>query len=257
MSANRTARRAAGVASGGAAGTFPDPASGNPPAMGFMMHDEFTRPVDATTYGDLRWPIQTLGTAPTAAQQVPTADTEIGITRLSTAVGSGVLEGGTLGMPLGTDRFIAALPAVGSSWMVKLKLVQTTQIEVWSGFQELTGRVNGGANDFIGVRAVAGGAGVNWFGVVRNGAVETATDLLIAADTTWRVMGFTRTASGVEWRVYDASDVRALTYDVVATVTTNFPNAALAPVALGVAAVTGGTREADIDFWSLGGRVAR
>ena len=251
-----TNRVPSGKAGGAAGGRYPNTSGGLPHTNGLAITDDFIRPVSGTTYGDLGWPIQTIGTAPTVANQTPTGATEIGITRVTTS-GGNVLEGGGLAFP--GASFLAA-PPEGSIWCAKVRLVDTTQIEVWSGFVETpTTRVaTGVTNGFLGLRAVAAGAGVNWFGVARIGITETTVDLGISADTTWRMLGFERLNSGnVQFFELSSLERHWDRTDVGAEIATNVPTANLTPIALAVVQVTAANRSAEIDLWDLGGDIAR
>jgi hypothetical protein len=150
-------------------------------------------------------------------------------------------------------------PPAGSIWCCKIQMsTGTSAYELWSGFASGTGRVAAAdTTDFIGVRSIGG----NLFGVVKQAASpsETTVDLGVDCEAAWRVVGFEMTAADTaQFFILDCSQ-RGFTFrtDVGSAVTTFFPNTTLRPVALGVVTTSVAAVAADIDFWSLGGRVAR
>ena len=256
-----TDRGNAGSVTGGLSGKSDNPASGSPPVAGFSMYDEFIA-TPASGVGDLAWPTHTIGAGPSYPVGVPTADTEFGVVGILTAAGNED-EGGSIAMDDAGSASLFRSPPNGSIYMVKIEPVDETRINIWSGFVEDNAIFPdaAGSNDFIGVRAKNEASAANWFGVVRNGTTESTQDLGVAADNTWRILGFEVDGTGkIQFFTIDASDamhlVRTDVGDPVAT--TNKPDTELTPLALGVTAgVGGGAKQANIDFWSLGGRVAR
>jgi len=251
------ARRPAGAALGALDGYYPDPAIGVVPVMGPGLWDEFIKPPAAATYGDLDWPLNNFAVTPTATNQLPTADTEFGILRVSTGV-CGAGEGASIGYGAGANRTFYRSPPPGSIYVVKFKCVDTTQIEVASGFFEAHQRAGGAAStDFIGIRVTAGG---NITGVVRNGTTESTVDFGTAIDTGWHVLGFRRLVGGTtQFLRYNRLDRALVEYEEVGdpVSTTNLPNTNLCMAPLNVVSLDGAAKAADIDFCGLGGRVER
>jgi hypothetical protein len=252
------ARRPAGPAAGALAGRYGDDlAIGTPLVMGPCLFDDFIRPPAGGYYGDLLWGLHNFAGAPTATNQTPTADTELGITRLSTGAAA-AREGAAIGYGDGTDRQFYRAPPIGSLFAVKLRAVDVSQIEIASGFFEQHAAVSSPtANDFIGIRGTAGG---NWLGVIRNGTTESTVDLSLAVDTTWRVVGFERLADGtIQFCRWDRSTHRRVVREDIGqpVSVTNLPDAALTISPLNVITLDGTDKAAEIDFVSLGGRTER
>lgn len=253
---NNNASRTAGLAIGALAGQYPEPALGLVPAAGVFISDDFIGATGRVTsrYGEHLWQSTTIGGAPTYANVTPSASTEAGVLSLTTPALSG--QGGVL-RPGVTTMFRA--PPAGSIWCVKLQMsTGTANYELWSGFAASTGRVAAAdTTDFIGVRSIGG----NLFGVVKQGASpsETTVDLGIDCEAAWRVVGFEMTATDTaQFFTLDCSQRgRVFRTDAGAAVTTNFPNTTMTPVALGLVTTTNAAAVAQIDFWSLGGRIAR
>jgi hypothetical protein len=247
---SNSARSPAGPADAALAGQYPAVALGLVPAAGPIMFDEFLRPGPA---GDCRWVDTTLGGSdPTYSNQAPTAVTEAGILRLATAASAN--SGGVLGH---VHSQFSGVPGVGAIWAAKVRLQSgASAAEVWCGFSQSSDRVDSStSNDFVGVRGVAG---ANWSGVCKNGTSETAVDLGVACDSTWRALGFRRENDGVQFFVLTLSDVGTWDLDDVGDpVTTNHPNTALRSIALGTYTTNATGKTAEIDFWALGGRTAR
>jgi hypothetical protein len=181
----------------------------------------------------------------------PTAATEIGIKQIAT--GTNASDAACLHL----DPCLYGLP-VGLELVVKIRCAGTaTDNVVWAGLVEGVASVPTGAanNSMVGFRTTNGG---NWLMVVRDGATESTVDTGLAGDTTWRILGAKRTATGVQARYYDQSDLRfSEPFDVGSEVTTNITVDVLRPLALGVQATSGASRSAQSDFWGVGGRLAR
>lgn len=253
---NNRASRTAGIAIGALSGQYPEPAMGLVPSAGVSLHDDFIGATGRVTsrYGEQLWQSTTIGGAPTYANVTPSASTEAGILSLTTTAVSG--QGGVL-HPGVTTMYRS--PPVGSIWCVKMQMsTGTANYELWSGFAASTARVaNANTTDFVGVRSIGG----NLFGVVKqgSGASETTVDLGVDCEASWRVVGFEVTATDtVQFFILDCSERgRVFRTDVGAAITTTFPNTTLTPIALGLVTTTAASAVAQIDFWSLGGRIAR
>jgi hypothetical protein len=223
------------------------------PAWGPAIWDDFIRPGDATSgYGDLGWELlQIGGSAPSTAVVSPTSALQCGLRSVTAAAAANA--GGALSFS--STPFYRA-PSVGSLWAAKFSITSASAYEVWSGFvQTATSMISGAtANDFVGVRQIAGG---NLFGVVRDGTSETTVDLLTTASADV-VVGFERTEDGIQFFSADLSDLQFADRTLIGDpVSANLPNTQLRPVALAVAATAAASKVAAIDFWALGGRVAR
>jgi hypothetical protein len=251
------ARRPAGDASGALSGRYPAPAIGLPLTRGFALWDEFMRPPDASTYGDLHWQLWAVAGTPTLAQQAPTAGSEYGITRLTSPATNG--EGGYGGF----DTADTYAPANGTWWAVKVRNPGTVHhVTLLSGWAAdfSTVPVGGASNSFIGIRAHdTVGASPNWEGVVRNGTNETTVDLGVAADSTWRILGFKRTSTGIQFVTFDCSS-RVLEFitEVGSEIpTASVPTDASRPFPMAAISRDSAARSMEIDFWGLGGAAVR
>lgn len=250
------ARPAAGNAGGALAGTYPTPGIGCPPLMAPSLWDEFIRTATTSVIGDWEWPRQDMGAGASCSQQVPTADTEVGIARITTAAVTG--EGAFAAY--GTAQWYAA-PAEGVEYVAKLRCVDTTDIEVYSGWvQNPTARPEGAtSNSFLGFKALRNGVNTNWLGVCRNGANETTLDLGVTADTTWRIFKVKRTSAGFVFYVLDHSgDYLTLNgATTVGTISQNIPTTNLMMAPLGVVPRSNNPKSAEIDFCGWGGTIKR
>jgi len=203
-------------------------------------------------YGTLGWTLANIAGTGTVSTVSPAAATEIGIRQIATSTNANDAS------CLHLDPCLYGLP-VGLELVVKIRCAGTaTDNVVWSGLVESVASVpTGGAanNSMVGFRTTNGG---NWLLVVRDGLVESTVDTGLAGDTTWRILGAKRTATGVQARYYDQSDLRfSEPFDVGAEVTANITTDVLRPLALGVQATAGASRSAQSDFWGVGGRLAR
>lgn len=184
----KTHRIPAGDAGGALAGMYPNAISiGCPPLAGWSLWDDFTREGSAGDFGESRLTAHPIGSGIVPAAQSPAANTEIGILRITTDVSSTTNEGGSLGLPTTPGVYAGGLP--GGLWYIaKLRLIDTADIQCWSGFVEDHRRIfDGGPDGFVGFWAQGGG---NWKGVVYDGTTWQEVDLGVAADSTWRILAF-------------------------------------------------------------------
>ena len=148
-------------------------------------------------------------------------------------------------------------PPDGATFATKLRIEGTTDdITCWAG---LAGAANtwpdaAGSNtcDLIGVRCTdPNGVGLgNWYGVVRNGTTETTVDLSIAADTTWRIMGWRATSTGIQFRTYSGGSWSDVGSEVAFT-SSSMPSTSAQLSPLVGAGTHGAQRKARCDFWEL------
>jgi hypothetical protein len=251
-----TARRAAGRAFGALDGDFPEPALGIVPSAGVAIWDEFIIPGDSTVgYGDLRWALVGGGTVtpgPGATMGV------IGEVQLATAASANTVT--ALAYNTATIPAPKTLMPVGFTWAVRILLNEpaTTQQEIYSGFVfDPSVRCNGAtANDFLGVRAVAGG---NLYGVVRDATTESTIDLGVDPEDGYVAVGFELRSDGYQFftlATYERSFwTRTNVGDPVAT--TNAPDANLKCLALGMATYDNAAHLGKVDWWAIGGRMVR
>jgi hypothetical protein len=261
------ARAAAGPATGGLSGNYPDPGPGLASSKGWQMYEEGLRSAISNLHGDLRWPEQTIAGVTVFSHPSPSADTEAGLLRVQTGINAN--DGGAYGYQIGVERPFFKSPPAGSIWACKLRNVTDgLQRYTFSGFVE-TYVVGAPAaavvNSFIGVICEATAGTARWIGRVRSGATSTDVDLGVDADTTFRIVGFEHmrdemsgVSLGIQWFTLDASlGDRVLRTNVGSPVSTNLPTVPLSPVCLGVQSRSAGARIAEVDFWNLGGTVAR
>jgi hypothetical protein len=198
----------------------------------------------------------TIGSLPGYTDQTGT-NVDIGIRQISTAI---TIDTG--GVMRSSTQIFAGPPAIGSVWECKVRQSGTVAgTTLWSGFgSALTTPLTAVAASFLGIRCEGA---ANIFGVVKNGAAsETTIDLGVTA-AAWRIVGFevVDTGGGVVgiqffWRDC-TSRFRSTRTNVGAPITTTMPGAQLYWLALGAINTVGASRQAQIDFWSLGGRTAR
>jgi hypothetical protein len=261
-----TARHGAGTLSGALSGYLDQPAIGCPPLQGWSLHDDFImepHTVAATTeVGDWGWTFTSVGgPGASAAAITPTAITEKGICRFTTAAVLNEIATSGEAVP---DHF--AVPAIGASFAVKMRLHTLTWTLAASGWVETLGRIDAAApaNSFLGFRGDVGAGAANWYFVSRAAAVETTVDMGVAADGTWRIFG-ARCLMDATWQAYliDCSNIHQ--GPVWTPVGTPIPVASL-PVTVMRAMIfqvcnrvggVGTEKQADIDFVAYGGRGAR
>jgi hypothetical protein len=208
-----------------------------------------------SVYGDWLWPLGSLGGGATVSHVNPAAATEIGILRLTTAAAADA--GAVWNLNGGSVK--AVLLSVGLIWAAKLQMsTGTTSYEVWSGLCDAGGsRVRtSDAVNFVGLRSTGG----NLFGVVKDGSGsgnESTVDLGVDCEGTWRKAGFEYTEDGIQFFTLASDRYVCERTNVGAPVSTNIPSTGLGLQLLGVVATAASARAADIDWWDLGGRIAR
>lgn len=243
-----------GPADGALVGQYPSPGLGLVLAAGAVLFDEFIAgEIVSGRWGDRMWAPTSLTGGGTISDVTPTADTEVGIQRITTTTTSG--NGSVLS--LGTTPFRAGPLANGTIWAAKIRVTTgTADYELWSGFASAAARVaTGDSTDFIGLRSTGG----NVYGVVKRAASsETVIDLSADAESDWLIAGFEMIGSSAQFFTLTCDEVAIVDRtdhgDVIGS---NMPNAALRPIALGLVTTTTAARAADIDWWALGGRTAR
>lgn len=246
-----------GNAEAGLAGMFPTPALGLPHAAGLFLSDDFY------TLGN--WTTNTIGAAPTTAAVAPGGWDEAGVQRVTTTAVNG--QGGVLSRAAAAD--IYRIPPPGSKFAVKLRVsTGALSYDMWSGFASSVAagvRQSTDATQFIGVR-VDRAVGGNIYGVVKDGAGaanENAVDLGLSPESSnWVAVGFdvegTTAAPSVQFYVYSLSRRDVWAREAVGSpITTHIPATTLYSVGLGIITRAGSSRAADVDWWNLGGRVAR
>lgn len=201
-----------------------------------------------TATGDYGWTRSNIGGVSTATVATPSNNfgkwSEHGIVTLTTTAVSG--QGGTLGVP-GT---CTGDPPVGAEVQVKCALSSDVNITAWGGLWSLATTIPDVAlaNTIygIGFRMHNTGVASNWFGICRNGTAETTVDLGVAADTTYRVLGWICTPTGIQFTVR--------TRPVGAEVTTNIPNNTrnLGPH-IGIVTRTASSKNIKTDFFGYQG----
>jgi hypothetical protein len=249
------ARQAAGVAEGALAGLFPNPAIGIPQAGGLAVFDDFLGAFSKTTaISEQNWQVTDVAGGVSVGVVVPSASTEIGLLRLYTAGANG--DGGNLTMPNGPR----GMPA-GMMWCAKVRVADTTNLHAWSGFVDGAGIVPtiAGTDDFVGVRVINTGSTANWYGVCKDSSGESTVDLGVLGGTTWRTFGFIVGESSIQFYLIDASDYRRgpVWTATGSAVGSHIPTGTMLPCGLGVRADSAATKQAEVDYWAIGGRVAR
>ena len=241
-------RQARGAALAALAGSYDEPAIGLPPVAGWAVWDDFLE------VGP--WVLTTIGAAPTGVDVAPAAATEMGVRRITSTAVSG--QGGCYVRGTVANWKVSR----GSVWAAKFTCTGSTLYDMYSGFVQTPGTDVAvvTANQFIGVRAIAG----NLFGVCKTGAsAETTVDLGVTAiNSTYQTVGFairgTAAAPSVQFYLGSLSDSDVLEWAPIGNpITTNLPTVALYPCAVGVVSRAAATKAAQVDFWALGGRVAR
>lgn len=257
-------RRAAGGALGALTGDYPDPGFGLPMSSGYALFDDFIHPFDKhgnDLAGDMQWQHVDIGAQSNQSDVTPSGWTEAGIHRLLTAqqAGAGVI------LYQSQDDTFYRYPSPGAIWACKIKLDSgLTSYELWSGFASVYSaqpRVSSNSS-FVGVRALNG----NLFGVVKDGATatnESTVDLGVSCVGAWRSVGFrvegTTASPSIQFFVLNEQGSDRAIYDQIdvgSAITTNLPTTTMGPIALGIVGPTVQVG-AEIDWWCLGGRVAR
>lgn len=262
MTSPYPARLAAGPAGGVLGGNYPNPASGVG-VGGISLSDDFVGDIlKAALRTQLPWKVGDLGGGVTLTDAYDTVK-EQGIMDVYTGATLG--DGGNV--YLDSCKFTGGIP-VGLTWCVKIRARDATSgqnVRTWSGFADTA---NGdwliaGSVNCVGIRAISSGATVNWYGVVKDGSTasnETTIDLGLTYDETWRMLGFRRTSTGIQFFRADASDLGRyglLFEDLGAEVTTNIPTSDLIPVAVGLRNATALAKSVYVDLWTCGGPIPR
>lgn len=252
------ARQAAGAAGGALAGRYPNPGLGIPACTGGGFTDDFTGNIVKTGPISLGWVEADIAGGLTLAGYADTA-AEIGILYATTAGAGG--DGGVIYQPSGA--ITGGLP-VGFRFQTKVRLDTTLQIVACSGFSSATGAlpIVAAAASFVGVRAIAAGAGVNWLFVAKDGAGganETTLDSGVAAGTTWRIFEMRVTAAAqIDCYLVDCSDTLVgPQYTSIGSLTSNIPTAANLYAALGLGASAAAVKGLLVDWHGWGGTIVR
>lgn len=256
-------RTASGDAGGCLDGEFPQPGMGTTLLAGYHIRDDFNRAGNnpAGTWGDLLWTPNNIGAAPVPTDQAPVAETEAGIIRLTT---TGVVnQGGTLG--LSATSFFRSMPAsqTGSLFSCKVRIQSvTTTMRAWVGFASslVTDPAAAAAMSLVGFRYDPL-ISANWMMVIKNGAgAESQVDTLALANSTWRKFAIRRTMSGFQCYTQGlnggTSDLILTLDSVGGLITSNIPVVPCFPC-IGVTTLANATRNIEVDFWELSGRIAR
>lgn len=250
-----------GQAAGALGGDWREPALANPCGAGYALFDDFHwTPSSTTRPGILNWVQTTITTAPTYSSPNGT-QTALGIRQISTAATAN-----TGGHIRSNETMWDGVPGIGGDWQSKCCITSDTSTSViWSGWSSSTTTTPITANNlhFIGIRSEDG---ANWQGVCKIGSGagnETVVDLGVSPSD-WTVLGFeVMDAGGGSPAIYfyrdfldDRRQMRRL--HIGGMVTTTIPSGtAMYASALGFVTTSAANRVAQIDFWSLGGRVAR
>ena len=207
-------------------------------------------------YGRLGWVKHDVGGGGATISKIApiaTGWSECGIIRLTTPAPSGngvaMSQGNTTGCPL------AGPPPTEGRFVAKLRVDTTfTQLTAWAGLfynaSTIPDAAVSNAVHAIGVVARATTGTANWFGICRNGSGETSVDLGVAADGTWRELGWRKTGTGVQFQVAGV--------DTGSEITANLPGTtkALGP-AVGIAAESASARELRCDYIGVSCPVTR
>lgn len=197
------------------------------------------------------WEETTISGSPTRSSVATDNARRSGILRYS-------LDSNPEGVVLATDKATLYGLPVGMEWAVSFRIRDAlTTCEWWFGLASDVTRVSTGTVDFAGVRFASGVDATNIEGVCRSGTSETAVNLATAAVDTWVAFSMVRTATGVRFYALNLSDRAVIGRTLMGTVTANVPTGALYYIAVGGYSTAGAARSCDIDFWNIGGRVAR
>ena len=252
---SQRARRVAGYGELGLHGQHPDVGLGLVHAAGPSLSDDFH---DSLL---VNWQSNVFGAAPTWSLKTPAVEHEIGVQTLTTAAGAGA---GAVALRATAADFYR-VPPPGSAWAVKLRqTVGVTTYELWSGFVSAASRVRtADAVAFVGVRVDRAVDG-NLYGVVKSAAGagnETTIDLGVSPEAAWQIVGFevegTVAAPSVQFYRWSLTSRTVKRVAIGAAIATTMPALPLYSCAIGLVTTGAPSREADIDFWSLGGRTAR
>lgn len=204
--------------------------------------------------GDLRWRLRSIGSrsGATLPRVTPSALTEGGVLALTTGAASG--DGAVLHLP-GPSFSTSGLP-VGSLFGAKLQMSSgTTSYTLWTGFTDSPTALPSAATDGIYIYSTGG----NLTGRVYDGTTSTTVDFGFTAEAGFVVVGFeVRPGPKVQFFYLELDDRMAwVRRNVGDPISTGLPNEALYAIALGLATNTTAARTAQVDWWGLGGRVAR
>lgn len=225
-------------------------------AQGVSIVDDFLgQETETGEIGQLGWTLQSVagGGSITRVSPAITGWKEMGTVTLTTNATSG--DGKAITLGTGSTAPLRGPPPSGFRCSAKVALQGTlTRTTAWIGLWEnvATPPDAAGSNDATGVGFIVRSltSGANWFGIVRNNTSETTVDLGVAADTTFRYLGWVRTSTGVQFQVSGAN--------VGSEITTNLPSTTdtLGP-GVSVMATSASARTLVIDWFSLAGSIQR
>lgn len=215
--------------------------------------DDFVKDGTASPWGDLGWSEfamtnVTIAKKGATAAGVFGAYSECGVIEVQSPTTNG--QGGGLYLGSYSRPTFYGLPPLGFEWRAKVRVPTTftgfrSWLGMWADSTTSPDAALGNAISGIGFRAETTGGVDNWYGIVRNGTSETAIDLGIAAGSTWTMLGWRYTGTGVQFQVGD--------FDAGSEVATNLPAASTPLLPLLGVLTTGGsaTHELQVDTVGL------
>lgn len=251
-----TARPASGGVGGAIGGVLPDGVCLlRPHSAGFALFDDFIRQSPtAGRYGDTDWQLTNISTAPTLTV-ISGLTGAPGLLRMHKSAGASG-DGGVLHHGVST-RPIASGGDVGLEVEARLRhYLNTGSTAVWVGLANAAAIPAAGVH-FAGWLYDPSAAAV-WRYVCSNGGGITATSSSISPSTSVFVNLGVRRKSASEFQFFREllSERSVIEREEVGSITTNLPSVTMTPV-IGFqlrGAVTGGL---EVDFYNLGGRIAR
>ncbi len=196
-------------------------AGGFAPSAGFQLLDDFiSSNADTDEFAQYGWRVSKTGTG-NAFAMIDGESGHPGIVRISGGSAAGARSCGHLGQSTVAQNMVLGSGELTFETVVRFNGTTSNQEVVMAGLGDVQTTVGENTN---GVYIEFLAADTNWFLVCNNSSTKTRVDLGIAANSTWRRLGFIVNTGGTSVQGYVDGVLTG------AAITTNIPSAAISPM---------------------------